>query len=142
MLFTLARAPRAVMTFGSASLVVGVAITLLSIGMKSTPVFFVGAIVSGIGFGAAFQGAIRSVLSLAAPRERAGVLSVLYIVAYLAMGLPAVLGGVRVVYGDGVLSTAREYGVAVIALATIALLATPRRARTARTARETRATLL
>ena len=59
-------------------------------------------------------------LPLVRPNERAGVLSVLYVIAYLAMGLPAVLGGISVVHGGGVFVTAREYGVGVMALAAIA----------------------
>jgi hypothetical protein len=42
-----------------------------------------GALASGVGFGAAFQGAIRSVVPLTEAHERAGVLSLLYVVAYL-----------------------------------------------------------
>ena len=45
---------------------------------------------------------VRTVLPLAAPEERAGVLSTLYVVAYLAMGVPAVFAGFRVVHGGGV----------------------------------------
>ena len=52
------------------------------------------------------------------------MLSIIYVIAYLAMGLPAVLGGVRVVHGGGVFTTAREYGVAVIVLALVALVGT------------------
>ncbi|MET0792623.1 MAG: MFS transporter, partial [Polyangiaceae bacterium] len=51
-----------------------------------------------------------------------GVLSVLYVIAYLAMGLPAVLGGVRAVHGGGVIGTAREYALSVMALAALALV--------------------
>jgi hypothetical protein len=61
-------------------------------------------------------------MPLAASHERAGVLSVMYVVAYLAFGVPAVIAGFRVVYGGGVLATAREYGVAVMALAALALI--------------------
>jgi hypothetical protein len=57
------------------------------------------------------------------------VLSVLYVVAYLAMGVPAVLGGIGVAHGGGLFTTAREYGIAVIALAAFALLGTTRAAR-------------
>jgi len=119
-----ARSSRAMMTFGTAALAFGVATTLLAMAGASLGVFFVGAIIAGAGFGAGFQGAIRSVLPLAAPRDRAGVLSVLYVIAYLAMGLPAVLGGLRVVHGGGVLPAAREYGTAVMVLAALALIGT------------------
>jgi hypothetical protein len=37
------------------------------------------------------------------------------------MGVPAVIGGVLVVHGGGLLDTAREYGAAVIVLAGAAL---------------------
>lgn len=84
--------------------------------------FFVGAMIAGGGFGAGFQGAIRSVLPLAPANERAGVLSILYVIAYLSMGVPAVLAGLRAVHGGGILTTAREYGIAVMALAAIALV--------------------
>jgi MFS family permease len=54
-------------------------------------------------------------------QERAGVLSLLYIVSYLGMGLPAVIGGVLVTEVNGLLPTTREYGTAVIVLAVLAL---------------------
>lgn len=123
------RAPRSVMMLGTSALAVGVAITLLATLWSSTAVLFVGTAVAGVGFGAAFQGALRTVLPLAQAHERAGVLSTLYVVSYLAMGLPAVIGGYLAVYGGGVLDTAREYGLAVVVLALLALagVALPRR---------------
>jgi hypothetical protein len=109
---------------GTAWLFAGVALTLIAIAFASVPLFFVGSAVAGAGFGAGFQGAIRTVLPLARAHERAGVLSVLYVVAYLAMGLPAVIAGVRVVHSGGVLETAREYGLGVMTLAALAFLGT------------------
>lgn len=110
------------MFVGTAGLFVGVGITLLAITATSEALFFVGTVVAGAGFGAGFQGAIRTVIPLARPHERAGVLSVIYLVSYLAMGLPAVIAGFLVVHAGGVLTTAREYGIAVMALAALALL--------------------
>jgi len=43
------------------------------------------------------------------------------VLSYLALGLPAVIAGFLAVHG-GVLTTAREYGVAVMVLAGLALL--------------------
>jgi hypothetical protein len=117
---------RAVSSLGASALFVGVGITLASLEQASTLGFFAGTAVSGAGFGAGFQGALRGVVPLAAPQERAGVLSVLYVVLYLAMGLPAVVAGVLVVYGGGVMITAREVGAAVMVLAVLALLSNPR----------------
>jgi hypothetical protein len=120
-LLTRQRTPRALMLGAMAALIGGVALTLFAIRHESIAWLFAGIVVAGTGFGAGFQGAIRTVVPLAAAHERAGVLSILYVIAYLAMGLPAVLGGLRVVHGGGLLGTAREFGLAVMALATIAL---------------------
>jgi hypothetical protein len=116
------RSARAVLTIGTTSLLSGVALTLFAVDHASTLGFFAGTALSGMGFGAGFQGAIRSVVPLAAPHERAGVLSVIYVISYLAMGLPAVIAGLLVVYGGGISATAHEYGAAVMALAALALI--------------------
>ncbi len=114
--------PRTVMVLGAVALIVGVGLTLLAITRTATAAFFIGTAVAGVGFGGGFQGAMRTVLPLVAPRERTGVLSIIYLVSYLAMGLPAVIAGFLVVHGGGVRPTAREYGVAVMVLAALALL--------------------
>jgi MFS family permease len=115
-------APRALMLLGTTSLLVGVGITLFAITDNSTIAFFIGTVVAGVGLGAGLQGAIRSVLPSAAPHERSGVLSLLFAVSYLAFGVPAVIAGFLVVHSGDLLTTAREYGVAVMVLATLALI--------------------
>ena len=114
-------APRTVMIYASASLFVGMGVTVLGINATSTAWFFIGTVIAGTGFGSGFQGAVRSVVPLAHPHERAGVLSLLYVVSYLAMGVPAVIAGFLVVHEGGLLDTAREYGAAVMVLAALAL---------------------
>jgi MFS family permease len=121
-------APRRVMGLGITALLLGVGVTLLAVDASSGPWFFIGSAIAGLGFGAGFQGAIRSVMPMAAPHERAGVLSVLYVVSYLAMGGPAVIAGFLVVDAGGLLSTVRIYGIAVMVLAALALIGlVPRR---------------
>ena len=56
---------RMMMLVGTGALLVGVALTLLAITQTSAAMFFVGATVAGIGFGASFQGALRTVVPLA-----------------------------------------------------------------------------
>ena len=111
----------AVMLTGILTLVGGVAVTLVALDIRSTPLFFAATALSGVGFGSGFQGGIRTVVPRAAAHERAGVLSLLYIVSYLGMGLPAVVAGVLVVRGGGLIDTAYQYGAAVIVLALLAL---------------------
>jgi MFS family permease len=118
--------PRSMMVLGVVALFVGVGTTLVAISQGSTAAFFAGTAVSGVGFGAGFQGALGTVLPCAAPHQRAGVLSVLLMVSYFALGVPAVIAGILVVEVGGVLTTAREYGVAVMVLAALALVALTR----------------
>ncbi len=106
-----------VMLIGTVALAAGVALTLVADAATSTTGFFAATLVAGVGFGAAFQGGIRTVVPLAHPHERAGLLSLVYVVSYLAMGVPAILGGLLAVHNNDVLETAREYGIAVIVLA-------------------------
>jgi hypothetical protein len=120
--FTRRLTPPNLMKFGSPTLVAGIGVTLAGVALGALPGFFLGTAIAGAGFGASFQGAVRSVVPLAAPHERAGVLAVLYVIAYLAMGLPAVIAGVGVVYGGGMLATANEYGAAVMLLSGLAFV--------------------
>ena len=114
-------APR-VMLIGTGTLITGVAIVLLSLWADSAQGFFVGTAVAGVGFGAGFQGGIRLVAPLAHPDQRAGVLSVLFTVSYLGLGIPAVAAGLAVVKGGGLVATSYEYGLAVILLAGVAAI--------------------
>ncbi len=122
--------PRLVMLLGMTTLMAGMGITLLAIAISSVGVFLAGTAVAGVGFGAGFQGAIRTVVPLAAAHERAGVLSTLFVVSYLALGLPGVIApGYVVVHGGGLLTSAREYAIAVMILAALAILGLARRSR-------------
>lgn len=120
---------RTVMRTGILSLISGVAITMLALDIRSIALFFVGTVISGIGFGSGFQGGIRTVVPRAAAHERSGVLSLLYTVSYLGLGLPAVIAGFLVVHGGGLITTSYEYGIAVIVLALPALIELLRPAR-------------
>jgi hypothetical protein len=113
---------RTVMLTGILALIIGAAVTMLALAIKSTPLFFLGTAISGAGFGSGFQGSIRTVVPLAAAHERAGVLSLVYIVSYLGLGVPAVVAGFVIVHGGGLTDTAIYYGGAVILLAAFALL--------------------
>jgi MFS family permease len=117
--------PHVVMLYGTAALLVGVGGTLLGVETRSALLFFLGAVVAGSGFGSAFQGVIRTVVPLAAPHERSGLLSTVFVVSYLGMGLPAVVGGYLVVH-TGLLTASRTYGIAVMVLSATALLAVVR----------------
>ncbi|HTJ69538.1 MAG TPA: MFS transporter [Actinospica sp.] len=120
-----------VMLTGLFTLIAGMALTLVSVDLHSAALFFVATAVSGVAFGGGFQGGIRTVVPRVAAHQRSGILSLLYTVSYLGFGLPTVVAGYLVVHGGGLISTAREYSVAVIVLAVLALGATLRTRRNA-----------
>jgi predicted MFS family arabinose efflux permease len=114
--------PRSVMLIGTIALLAGVATTLVATATSSVALFVAGTAIAGVGFGGCFQGAIRTIAPLAAADERAGVLSIIYFVSYIALGLPAIGAGALVAHGSGILSTSREYGAAIMLLAALAML--------------------
>jgi len=87
------RAPERVVALGSAAFVLGPLVLVAALEQRSTAAFFAGAVVSGVGFGAGFQGALRTVLGRAPADQRAGVLAAVYVLSYLAFGVPAVVAG-------------------------------------------------
>jgi MFS family permease len=130
------REPKDMMMFGVASLFVGVAIAVVSLSYNAVAFFFfLGTAIAGIGFGAGFQGAVRTVVPFAAPHERAGVLSIVFIICYIAMGVPAVVAGWMVAQQGNIIATARTFGAVIMALACVALLGSVLRAVTKRAAR-------
>jgi hypothetical protein len=124
-----AKAGREMMLTGAASLVSGVALTLIALRLGSPLVFFLGTAVAGAGFGTGFQGAIRMLVPNAPAHARAGVLSVIFVISYLAMGAPAIGAGFRVAATHDLLGTARELGVLVGALAMAAFVGGLRRSK-------------
>ena len=89
----------------------------------SSVAFFLGTAVAGVGFGPGFQGAVRSVVSVVAPHERAGTLSIVFIVSYISFGVPAIIAGSMVRHA-GLAPTAQVFSAVVMALAAAALIAT------------------
>jgi MFS family permease len=122
------RQAASLMSFGAFGLAVGVGFTVWTLPFHSLVLFFLGTTIAGVGFGAGFQGALRTVAASAAAHERAGVLSVVFIVCYLAFGVPVVAAGVRLAHHGDIVDTAREFGTAVVMLALLAVLATVLRA--------------
>jgi len=111
---------KALLAFGATALLAGMAAMLLALQAGSAVAYLAASIVAGAGFGASFQGGVRSVLAAASAADRAGALSVLFVLSYLAMGLPAVAAGAIVALTGNLHATAIGFGVAVIVLAALA----------------------
>jgi MFS family permease len=108
---------------GGFTLVAGIAGLAAGLLTGSVPVFIVGIVVLGFGWGAVFMGAFRLMAALADPEHRGELLAGVYVVAYLGMSLPAIVAGIAVRYA-GLLSTMVVFVtlVGILMLVSIALL--------------------
>jgi MFS family permease len=107
---------------GAIVLAAGLLITLTGVHAGNAGIFFAGTIIAGMGFGSAFQGALRSVLPLAEAHERAGLMAALYVLSYLAFSVPAILAG-TMAHVVGLRLTTDVYGIALIVLAAMTVVA-------------------
>jgi MFS family permease len=121
MIYTLRnQAATKALQLGACSLPGGVALILLGVHSASLQLFFLGTLVAGCGFGAGFLGAVRSLVPLALPHERAGLMSAYYVLSYLAFCLPALLAG-NLARTFGLVATTDGYGAVLMVLALSAM---------------------
>lgn len=109
-----------VLPIGASFLPAGVALILVAVHSASLSLFFIGTLVAGCGFGASFLGALRSVVPLALPHERAGLMSAFYVLSYLAFCLPALMAG-SMTRTFGLVATTDGYGAVLIVLSLVAV---------------------
>jgi MFS family permease len=114
------RDPSTVMLGGCLALIVGALVTLASIETGTPATLFIGTMIAGLGLGPAFMGAYRSTVALAPSEDRVGLIAAIYIVSYLATGIPAVIGGIAT-SRYGLHSTALVYLAVVAGLAIVAV---------------------
>lgn len=113
--------PTVAMAGGCLLLTAGVAGTVGSIAADSVAGLFLGTAVSGIGFGIGFLGVFRMLSALAPPEGRAAMITAIYIVSYLAFGLPVIAAGIASTH-VGLHDTALVYGSAIAVLALLAAI--------------------
>ncbi|WP_053064028.1 MFS transporter [Caballeronia mineralivorans] len=113
--------PRLLVT-GALVLAAGLLVTLTGAHAGNAGLFFVGTILAGMGFGSAFQGALRSVLPLAEAHERAGLMAAFYVLSYLAFSVPAIIAG-TMAHVVGLRLTTDVYGITLVVLAGLTVVA-------------------
>ncbi|KAB0563793.1 MFS transporter [Pseudomonas palleroniana] len=109
-----------IMRLSAVLLATGVALLLVAVQSASLWLFFVASVIAGLGFGGGFTGSVRSIVGLALPHERAGLMSAFYMLSYLAFCLPALLAG-NLSREFGLIATTDGYGAVLILLALGAL---------------------
>ena len=130
----LTRAPARPTAIGSmAALVVGVAVAGVGVSAGSLGMLFAGAVIAGAGFGAGFSAMLRILAPLAPTEQRAELFAGVFLVSYIAYGVPALVAG-ELIGVVGLLPTVIGYSVAIAAAALVALFVQLARMRTARRA--------
>src|ERR1700729_1226639 len=76
------------------ALFAGALITFAAIATRTPTLLLAGSAVAGIGWGPAFMGAYGTIVTLARPEDRAGLIAAVFTVGYLAFSIPAVIAGV------------------------------------------------
>ncbi|AXT84891.1 MFS transporter [Aeromicrobium sp. A1-2] len=106
---------RRITIFGTSALSIGTALTLAALAGGTLWGFIAAAVVTGAGFGTAFLGIMRSITSTVGPHERAELFAAVFVVSYVAFGVPAVAAGVAAPH-IGLAATTYVYGGLVVAL--------------------------
>jgi MFS family permease len=109
------------MLTGCLVLVAGALVTFVAVNTASPVPLLFGTAIAGFGFGPAFTGAYRAVTAQVPTADRAGLITAIYIVSYLATGIPAVAGGIATAR-YGLYGTAQVYSLVVAALASAAVI--------------------
>jgi MFS family permease len=112
---------RRALAIGASALVLGSVVTVASTLAQLLPGVVLGAVVAGVGFGAGFQAPVRLVLATAPPTQRAGLVSAVYVVSYVAYGLPALVAGLLVPH-LGLPTVVALYGALVVVAAATAFV--------------------
>lgn len=121
--FTLRLRPVALaLGFGISAMTVGLACVVAGVHLGSVALLGLGTVIAGAGFGANFLGAVKTIMPLARPEERAGLLSAFYIESYLAFSLPAIGAGF-LAKDLGYVATTDLYAAAIIAMMVAGVLA-------------------
>jgi hypothetical protein len=81
--------------------------------------FLAGTAVAGVGVGLALLGVNRTLIPLAAPGQRAGLIAAIFIISFLGLSIPALIAGVATAH-FGLHRTALAYCVATAALVAVA----------------------
>ena len=119
------RPPRPLLRASAVLLGAGLALTLGGVHLHSTLLFFGGMLVAGLGFGAGFNAAMRSLVPAALPNERAGLMATFFVMSYLAFSVPSLLAGL-VVGRFGLHDATLGYGALLLMLVAAAWMFTTR----------------
>jgi MFS family permease len=114
--------PRRAMSVGIYACIAGATGIISGVFAGSLPIMIIGQAVAGGGFGACFTASLLLIFPLAPVHQRAGVVAVIYIIAYVAFGVPIVVAG-QLVGILGLVPTVFWYSAVTVILALVSLRA-------------------
>jgi MFS family permease len=103
--------------FGLLSVIIGLIFILLTSTYHSFALFITGAVISGIGFGTTFMGAVNVINRISPEDKRGDVSSSFYAISYFALGIPIIGLGIAAQYTN--LFSAVQYFIIVIIIITL-----------------------
>jgi MFS family permease len=121
--------PRTAMTGGAAASAAGMALLAAAVARHQLPVFLAATAISGAGYSLLFFGGLATINSAAPAEHRGGVLSAIYLLAYVSLGaVSLLLGAVATAYGLGFAVNLGAGVIALLSAITVALVAMTRSA--------------
>lgn len=111
---------RRAMSIGIYASILGPIVIVGGVFVGSLPIMIVGQAIAGVGFGASFTAALQLLFPLAAANQRAAVVAGIYVVSYLAFGIPIIIAGLLTDV-IGVIPTVVWYSALAVLLALISL---------------------
>jgi MFS family permease len=116
--------PRVAMIRGAIASASGMGLLALAVALHALPIFLLATATAGAGYSLLFFSAMEVINTAAPPHHRAGVLSALYLLAYLSLGAVAViLGIVATAAGLGLAVDLGAAAIACLSLVTLVLAA-------------------
>jgi MFS family permease len=113
--------PRRFMLAGYVAVLAGVSLEACSFAAGLASLIICGAIITGLGFGAVFSSTLGILVPLTRAQERAKLFSAVYVVAYLAYGIPTIAAGF-LSDAIGLLPAAITYAAATFAITAAGLI--------------------
>jgi MFS family permease len=114
--------PRRAMAIGIYASIVGAIGIISGVFAGILAIMIIGQAIAGVGFGASFTASLRLIFPLAAAHQRAGVVAGIYLVSYIAFGVPIVIAG-QLAGALGEVSTVTWYSALTVLLALVSLIA-------------------
>ncbi|GII33484.1 MFS transporter [Planotetraspora mira] len=117
--------PHHLRLIGASAITVGAFEFIVSVRAEALPFLWIAAVLGGAGLGASFSGITRGLVPEVKAHERAGLFTAIYLVGYLAMGIPAIIAG-QFAGAVGVTSMATGFGIviAIVAMAGVVVTGT------------------